>query len=110
VALQFDPSRLDAIGADAPDLVRELVALFGDDVASRLKRLREAIDGGDAESTKRTAHGIRGAAVNIGAEVLATLAEALEYPESGAVPEGSTDRLEAEFKAVNSILQQRYCE
>lgn len=109
MAREFDPSRLDAVAADAPDLVSELVVLFTEDVAARLARLREAIASGDDESTKRTAHGIKGAASNIGADRLASLAEALEYPEAGS-PRSSADPLDAEFRAISAMLTKRYCE
>ena len=108
MTLQFDPSRLDELAADAPALVSELVSLFTDDVAARLLRLREAVERGDVESTKRTAHGIKGAATNIGAAGLATLAEALEYAEAEITPQVSTERMEAEFRAVSSLLVERY--
>jgi len=109
MSVEFDPSRLDALAADAPDLVAELVALFKTDVADRLSRLREAVECGDENSTKRTAHGIKGAAINIGADGLATLAEALEYAENEAEPKSSTERMQAEFEAVSAMLVKRYC-
>jgi HPt (histidine-containing phosphotransfer) domain-containing protein len=109
MGVEFDSSRLDALAGDAPELVRELVSLFTTDVAERLSRLREAVERGDDHSTKRAAHGIKGAAINMGAEGLATLAEALEYAESDAEPQGSTDRMQAEFEAVSAMLVERYC-
>ena len=110
MALAFDPSRLDALAADAPELVTELVTLFTEDVAQRLLRLHEAVDLGDVESTKRTAHGIKGAASNIGADGLAELAEAIEYQAQGVEPKNSAELMDEEFRAVSSMLLKRYCE
>ena len=109
MGVEFDSSRLDEIGAEAPGLVSELVALFSSDVADRLASLREAIESGDHESTKRAAHGIKGAAINIGAGGLATLAEAIEYGEQGVEPGHSTEEMQNEFEAVRAILVERYC-
>jgi HPt (histidine-containing phosphotransfer) domain-containing protein len=108
LARRLDPARLDELLAEAPEIVGELVILFADDVGQRLAELRQAVDAGDLESIKRVAHGIRGAAANIGAETMMRLAETLEYlgPSTEAGP--VVGELETEFEAVSALLGQRY--
>ncbi|NIP96496.1 MAG: Hpt domain-containing protein, partial [Akkermansiaceae bacterium] len=47
-----------------PELMRELIGIFGESAAKLLGELREAEQSRDAERLHRAAHGLRGVAVN----------------------------------------------
>lgn len=53
-----------------PDVLKELFALFLDDVPARIERLRAAWQAGDALAVQRAAHSLKGSAGNIGATQL----------------------------------------
>jgi HPt (histidine-containing phosphotransfer) domain-containing protein len=54
-------------GEDDPGLLLELIELFLDDAAERMKTLSAAWDGGDLETVARSAHALKSASANIGA-------------------------------------------
>lgn len=53
-----------------PDVLKELLTLFLEDVPARIEKLRAAWQAGDAVAVQRAAHSIKGSAGNIGATEL----------------------------------------
>ena len=90
---------------DEPDLLAELVEVFGQDVPPRLETLREALQDGDAGAIERAAHTLKGSAGNLGVARMAETARLLE--ESGrsgdlsAVP-ALLQRLDADFEEARA--------
>jgi PAS domain S-box-containing protein len=68
--------QLIAIGG--PELVRELAALYADELRLSLPRLRTAIQGAESTDVARLAHAIAGSSGNVGAANVASLARRLE--------------------------------
>jgi signal transduction histidine kinase/CheY-like chemotaxis protein/HPt (histidine-containing phosphotransfer) domain-containing protein len=68
---------LARVGGDRA-LLAEISRLFVDDAPEHLKKIREAIEARDAESLRRAAHGLKGAAANFDAEGVVSAARSLE--------------------------------
>jgi HPt (histidine-containing phosphotransfer) domain-containing protein len=70
----LDPSVIaslrDLTPPGEPDVLKELFALFLEDVPGRIERLRAAWQAGDAVAVQRAAHSLKGSAGNIGATQL----------------------------------------
>jgi two-component system sensor histidine kinase/response regulator len=91
-----------------PDVVNELIELFLDDVPLQLVALREAVEGGNADSVKRVAHTLKGSSVNMGAIRLAKVCEQLQEmvaAEELKMAPSLLDELEAEFHRVRALLE-----
>lgn len=82
------------------DAVREILATFATDTRANLEILREAAIRNGTETVYRMAHGVAGAARNVGADGLAELAAALEA-NAGAL---SSAAMLAEVDAMQSAL------
>jgi HPt (histidine-containing phosphotransfer) domain-containing protein len=109
----LDHEVLDALremqGEGEPDLLAELVEIFEEDASTRLRALREALERGDAESLKQTAHALKGSAANLGARRMAHMAARIEELAGGSesLKEEVADLLEElqrEFKGVRAEL------
>jgi len=78
----LDPATLDRLRAlnepGEPDIVNELLTLFLDDAPARLAAVAAAQEAGDAQGLQRGAHGLKGAAANVGALRLQALCHRLE--------------------------------
>jgi HPt (histidine-containing phosphotransfer) domain-containing protein len=85
----------------------ELVEMFLTDAADQLIALEQAIASADWTATSRTAHRLRGASSNVGAEELARLCSDLEHRSSeGAAVEGASEMgIRQEFERVSIALQ-----
>jgi len=68
---------LARVGGDRA-LLAEISRLFVDDAPIHLKRIREALDTGDAESLRRASHALKGAAANFEAAAVVEGARSLE--------------------------------
>jgi signal transduction histidine kinase/CheY-like chemotaxis protein len=68
---------LARVGGDR-ELLAEISRLFVDDAPRHLQKIREALDARDAESLRRAAHGLKGAAANFDAEGVVAAARDLE--------------------------------
>ena len=91
------------------DIVLELIGCFQTDIASRFKRLHDAVARLDAETVKAEAHTIRGSAGQMGAEALAALCQAVEagVPEmSWPEREYPLNQAEARFAEVYSAMAE----
>ncbi|MEP7354580.1 MAG: Hpt domain-containing protein [Acidobacteriota bacterium] len=74
--LDFE-NALSRAGGDL-DLLKEIAALFLDEYPRSLAELRQALAEGDAEAVGRTAHGLKGAVANFGAQPAVDAAFTLE--------------------------------
>lgn len=71
------PELLDRVENDE-DLLRELLALFQEDLPGSRKALQTAIDGGDVGEIERAAHRLKGMLANLSAKQAAALAAEIE--------------------------------
>ena len=77
--LDFD-SAITRVGGDM-DLFREIAEVFLDDCPNQLARIESAIEKGDAEALRSSAHSLKGAVSNFGAD--AARESALQLEEIG---------------------------
>jgi HPt (histidine-containing phosphotransfer) domain-containing protein len=82
---------------------------FIDEASHKMSELRSALDNNDVEVSERLAHSIKGAAANIGAMSLKTVAFGMEQAAKKAdldTVRSNLPLLESEFqKAVNCLLE-----
>jgi len=99
--------RLREATLDDAEFMGELVEMFVTDVADQLVSLEQAIASQDWASTRRTAHRLRGASSNVGAEELARLCSDLEHrsAEAEAVESSAGAGIRVEFERVKAALQ-----
>ena len=91
------------------DFIHELVAAYLEDTPLQLNRLRQALQEGDADAFRRSAHTIKSTSLNFGAQLLADQARALEETGRSETLDGSLDRIEelgATFEQVLSELKE----
>lgn len=83
VEARLEPAALAAIAELDPGgkkgLVKRIVTLFVDDSARLLAALDSALDGGDADAARRSAHTLKSTAANVGGMALAQAAGAAEH-------------------------------
>ena len=108
----LDPATLVSLremqAAAETDLLRELVDLFRSDAVPLLETLRAAAVEGDAEALKRSAHGLKGAAANLGAKQLAAICQELEHLGRSGITAGAevlVAKVEAEYPQVIQALE-----
>jgi two-component system, sensor histidine kinase and response regulator len=70
-------SALARVGGDL-DLLKEIAALFLDEYPRELDEIRTALASGDAHTLERSAHGLKGAVANFGAQAAVDAAFQLE--------------------------------
>lgn len=90
------------------DGLREVIALFRQDVPERLKEIREAIGAGNLPGMKRVAHAIRGSSGNLGARRLHALSHRMEEMAASGVVVGAPELLDDmyhEFDRVHAALE-----
>jgi PAS domain S-box-containing protein len=104
-------ARLERLGADAgEDLVEQLTALFLADADMGVVAMRDALAAQDAAALVRSAHSLRGASANVGANALAGLCVTLEADSAcGNLAAGRAQlaALETELGRVRSALRSR---
>lgn len=99
----FDLSRLDVFTGKDPTLRRELLNLYLESAMLYLERLERALDGD--EDWGRTAHALKGASANIGAEAMAACAaQAEDLLASSAMLE----RLQLELARFRSAAEEAF--
>lgn len=111
--LAFDPAPLDQLRALAelgePGFLEKLCEDFIRDSGTHIKRFPEWITQGDAETLKRTTHGMKSAAASLGAVAMSrTCAEIEKLSESTPLETclPLVARLEGEFDAAKDWLKQ----
>jgi CheY-like chemotaxis protein len=80
----IDDVRMRSFREDYPDIVDQLLDLFLSSTPPLLEELREAVDAGDDDALRRTAHKLKGSCQNIGATFMATLCRSIETGEGDA--------------------------
>ena len=78
-------------------LAREVVSMFLEDTPRQMDELARALQAGNATDARRLAHTVKGAAGNVGAQVVQAAALRLEYASE-------TDDME-EARAARDTLQ-----
>jgi two-component system, sensor histidine kinase and response regulator len=92
-----------------PDVLKELIELFLEDLPPQFKALQEAEEREDAQSVERTAHTLKGSSSNLGAVRMAAIcAELEEIGRSGdlATAPALISGLEAELGRVRAVLER----
>ncbi len=103
---------LDALSgvSEDPEQTGGLVRLFLDTSAAQLEQMRVTAAAGDVDPLRRLSHALRGAALSLGAQGLATCCSALEAAEL-TTPEDRDRRVravETEFARVRNFLTSRF--
>ena len=92
-----------------PDVLREVFALFLDDVPKRIERLRAAWTAQDAAGMQSAAHSLKGSAANIGANGLESVCRQLDDAgRSGELAglQPTIDRLGVEYAKVEAEIRR----
>jgi len=95
------PALLLELAADDEGLIFELVDAFKVDTAARLQQIRLALTSTDHSRLKREVHTIKGAAKQVGADLVAALCQDIEreIAEDPAKPlDGRIEELESQFE------------
>ena len=90
-----------------PDVLKEVLQLFLEDVPGRIERLRTAWQGGNAVEVQRSAHSLKGSAGNIGASDLLAVCRLLDdHGKSGDLSNlpGLVASLDAEYARVEAEI------
>jgi HPt (histidine-containing phosphotransfer) domain-containing protein len=77
------------------DAVAELIGDFRTDTAARFERLCAALLRGDVAGARKEAHSIKGSALQMGADRVASLARSIETADAGGVTWRSVANLES---------------
>lgn len=102
----LDPAalaRLRALTDSTPGMLSEVVTAFLHDTVSRLETLEKALAAGDAEQLHKCAHGLKGAAAELGARDMTRLCRELESLGRAGSVVGAAEllvRLKQEFSRV----------
>ena len=108
----LDPAVLESLRQltppGEPDVLKEVLQLFLDDVPARVERLRAAWQGGDVVAVQRAAHSLKGSAGNIGATDLLGVCRQLD--DLGRAGDLSTaaplvTALDSEFARVQTEIK-----
>jgi hypothetical protein len=101
--LVLDRSRLAELSGNEDDFERQLLEVFLISATGDVARLSSAVETSDPAALVRTAHGLKGASQQIGADGLAEFAKRLEYEGRTAAPAQLAEMLvavEAELERV----------
>jgi CheY-like chemotaxis protein/nitrogen-specific signal transduction histidine kinase/HPt (histidine-containing phosphotransfer) domain-containing protein len=99
---------LDRLMGDE-EMAQTVVEVFLDDIPKRIESLKRSLEAGDAETVKRIAHSIEGAAANIGGEALRELAGEIEKACEDGHFESVNERcpeLEHQFNRLKEATQK----
>ena len=99
---------LDRLMGDE-EMAQTVVEVFLDDIPKRIESLKRSLEAGDAETVKRIAHSIEGAAANIGGEALRELAGEIEKACEDGHFESVNERcpeLEHQFNRLKEAIQK----
>jgi signal transduction histidine kinase/CheY-like chemotaxis protein len=102
----FDESALLARAGGDAVFARELIGVFIDTAADALDGLATAVAGGDVQSLRRLAHGLKGSAGAIAAGQLAAQAADLETLTGGSDTRAALRSLVAAFEATVDAWQR----
>jgi two-component system, sensor histidine kinase and response regulator len=103
-------ARLRALeDATEPSLVSQIFTSFLSDGAERIRGLRRSLDGSDTQLLRKTAHALRGASANIGAQHMADIAQQLEALGKSGSTTGAValiEEIEAEFERIKAEITE----
>jgi PAS domain S-box-containing protein len=94
-------------GDEGREAVRELVETFLDDAAAQMATLRGAVERGDAEAARRTAHTLKASGATFGAQPFAELCREVEaLAREGRLDAAAAllDRADQEWERARSAL------
>lgn len=91
--------------ADDEELLQEVIELFFETVDEQMSTLEQLLEGGRLEDAQRLAHGLKGAASNIGADRFSATAFKLE---NGCKQQQSSEVLSLAFADLKEILDQTF--
>ncbi len=97
----IDGGRLEElIGEIGAENIPELMAAYRKDIERNLGLIRSAVSEADRQAMARSAHSLKGIALNLGADTLARQMDALEQ----RCRAGATVEFQAEYEAIASTL------
>jgi HPt (histidine-containing phosphotransfer) domain-containing protein len=103
-------SRLNELKAETdPEFVSELIEIFIKDTPVQIRDISNALEKKNIDGLISSAHKLKGASLNLGAERLGTLCLELERlgNSGGSIPPGTDTReIESEFERIKPILLQ----
>ncbi len=105
----FDAADLSANLGDDPHLIRQLITLFIDQHQARLAEIKEGLASGEASAVERAAHTVKGAAGNLRARQVASVAGRIEeLARHGCLADATAAYLQLERAVLNlvQVLEQ----
>jgi two-component system sensor histidine kinase/response regulator len=99
----IDEVRMQTFRDDYPDIVDQLLELFLSSTPPLLDELRTAVDTGDQDELRRTAHKLKGSCQNIGATFMVTLCRTIEG--AGDDVAGTVAELDAAFASTEAAIR-----
>jgi HPt (histidine-containing phosphotransfer) domain-containing protein len=109
----LDPAVIDTLRQltppGEPDVLKEVLQLFLEDVPVRVNRLRAAWTAGDATEVQRAAHSLKGSAGNIGARDMLAVCRLLDDRGKAGDLSGAghlVDSLDHEFARVTAEIHR----
>jgi PAS domain S-box-containing protein len=110
-AVVLDPQTLQELQAmrddGAPEIIDELLSAFKADCVPLLESLSQAANAGDASALRAAAHGLKGAAANMGGRAMAHLCgEVEQQARCGVISDSATlGKIESAFEQLCFALQ-----
>jgi two-component system sensor histidine kinase/response regulator len=106
----LDPAGLDRLRSEfgPTGILKRLVELFGTQTLELLAVMRGAIDAGDAQSVRDSAHKLKGGCASLAATRMAELCSELENRANGGSLEGATEllgKIDAAFIDAHAALR-----
>ena len=92
---------LERIGEDE-ELMNELIELFKEDYPEKIVDIQQGLESGDAESVRKSAHGLKGSAGNLSFNALSERAKNIEL----AAKSEDLDTAAAEFTLLMEELDK----
>ena len=106
----LDPAVIDTLQKLAvpgePDLLREVLTMFMNDVPQRMEKLRNAHAAGNIQDVRRSAHSLKGSSGNIGARAMFDICKRLDAGEDLAAAGPLIDELGVEFGKVEEEIRR----
>ena len=100
---------MDRLGGDS-ELLMTIIGVFLEACEEQVQRLHQAINTADYKSAYREAHSIKGAAANISAQRIRTVAAELEKEMAESNPENADqlfNSLQEEIEVFKTIIADR---
>lgn len=98
----IDLERLEEVTGGDFELEQELVEVYVEDAHERLADIQAALDEGDIGKVRETAHALKGASGNMGAEAARELAYGME--QAGA--EGDASKARELFADLQGVVEK----